>query len=194
MGKLSTYLKETELFYNLTPAQLEQVEKICEDVSYSAGEIIFSENSRDKDVYFILDGLVEILVNPALVTSAAANSKETSIIATLMPGQVLGEVALVDEGVRSATARSASDHTVVTRIPRVKFMLLCNMYPELGYRVMYNLAAALAQKMRSTDMKIREMMLYQQVKRPPGIAVFLRSECRTERDHLVLQGILCKPD
>lgn len=164
MGKLFTYLKETELFYNLSQAQMEQVEKICEEQSYTEGELIFRENSRDKEVYLLLDGRVEILVNPALVTSAPTSSHKVSIIATLQPGQVFGEVALVDEGVRSASARSADPHTVVARIPRTKFMLLCNMYPELGYRVMYNLAAALAQKMRSADMKIREMMLYQQVK------------------------------
>jgi hypothetical protein len=37
---------------------------------------------------------------------------------------------------------------------------MCETYPQLGYRLMYNLAADLALKMRSTDLRIREELLY----------------------------------
>jgi hypothetical protein len=45
-------------------------------------------------------------------------------------------------------------------LPREKLMLLCDTYPLLGYRLMYNLAADLALKLRSTDLRLREEILY----------------------------------
>jgi CRP-like cAMP-binding protein len=57
---------------------------------------------------------------------------------------------------RSATTRAAVKDTHLLLIPRDKLILLCETYPQLGYRLMYNIAADLAMKMRNTDMKIRE--------------------------------------
>jgi hypothetical protein len=41
-------------------------------------------------------------------------------------------------------------------------MMLCETYPQLGYRLMYNLAADLAMKIRNNGLQIREQLLYQQ--------------------------------
>ena len=38
-------------------------------------------------------------------------------------------------------------------------MLLCDTYPELGYKIMRNLAADLALKIRKTDLTIRQYQL-----------------------------------
>ena len=81
-------------------------------------------------------------------------------VARLRRGQSFGEVALVDEGLRSASARAAQNDTRLLVIPRDKIVMLCETYPQLGYRLMYNLAADLAMKIRSTDLRIREQLLY----------------------------------
>jgi hypothetical protein len=39
-------------------------------------------------------------------------------------------------------------------------MLLCDTYPQLGYRLMRNLAADLAMKIRNTDLLIRERLTW----------------------------------
>jgi CRP-like cAMP-binding protein len=74
-------------------------------------------------------------------------------------------VALVDQGLRSATARCAANNTQLLVLPRDKLTLLCDTYPQLGYRMMRNLAADLALKIRSTDLRIREELLYGQRRR-----------------------------
>jgi CRP-like cAMP-binding protein len=81
------------------------------------------------------------------------------VIAELRRGQILGEVALVDQGLRSATARVSQDDTRLLRLPRKRLMLLCDTYPELGYKLMKNLAADLALKMRNTDLIVRQYQL-----------------------------------
>jgi CRP-like cAMP-binding protein len=85
---------------------------------------------------------------------------ENKIIATLRRGQNFGEVALVDEGLRSASACASQNDTRLLIIQRDKLIMLCDTYPQLGYRLMYNLAADLAMKMRNTDLRIREQLLY----------------------------------
>ncbi len=81
-------------------------------------------------------------------------------IATLRRGQSFGEIALVDEGLRSATVRAAQKNTRLLIIERARVMLLCETYPQLGYRLMYNLAADLALKIRNADLRIRETLIY----------------------------------
>jgi CRP/FNR family transcriptional regulator, cyclic AMP receptor protein len=161
MGLLIEFLKDTDLFYNLNPTQLELIENICEECKYKQGDVIFEENSRQGELYLILSGEVEILINPSLVSAKMETPVALERIAMLRRGQSFGEMALVDEGVRSATAKVVSKNAVLLRLSRHRFLLLCSTYPELGYRVMYNLAMDMAQKIRNTDLQLRETLLYQ---------------------------------
>ena len=70
-----------------------------------------------------------------------------------------GEVALVDQGTRSATVRVNRDDTYLLKISRQRLMLLCDTYPELGYKLMKNLAADLAFKIRNTYLTVRQLQL-----------------------------------
>ncbi len=58
------------------------------------------------------------------------------------------------------------EETHLLVIPRDKLMLLCDSYPQLGYRLMRNLAADLAMKMRNTDLKVREYLTWMGSNRP----------------------------
>lgn len=153
------FLKQSDIFYQFTPTQLELVANICQETAYQKGDVIFKENTSSKELYVIAQGEVDIVVDPGLV-GAADGAKEGRVIATLRRGQSFGEVALVDEGLRSASARAAQNDTRLLIIQRDKLIMLCDMYPPLGYRLMYNLAADLAMKVRNTDLRIREQLLY----------------------------------
>jgi CRP-like cAMP-binding protein len=99
-------------------------------------------------------------VNPALVSDKPNADQESVTIATLRRGQSFGEVALVDQGLRSATARTAHDNTRLLIIPCNELMTACEEYHEVGYRLMFNLAADLSLKIRSSNLRIREELLY----------------------------------
>jgi CRP-like cAMP-binding protein len=155
---ISATLSLTEMFDNLTPTQLELVASICEPETYRNRTILFKENDNSNELYVIGRGSVQILVNPSFVGTQDENL-ESVVIAELRQGQIIGEVALVDQGLRSATVRVSQDGTYLLRIPRDRLMLLCDSYPELGYKIMKNLAADLALKMRNTDMTVRQYQL-----------------------------------
>ena len=161
MGKYINSLKETDLFYNLSQMQLEMVESLCEEVIFHQGDVIIEENSREKELYIILRGDAEVLINPGLVSPMQAVTAKLQTIAALSRGQSFGEIALVDEGVRTATVRATGKETLMLKVSRDRLLLLCSTYPELGYKIMYNLAVDLANKIRNADLRMREVMLYQ---------------------------------
>lgn len=153
MNNLVNFLKQSDIFYQFTPTQLELVANLCQEVIYNDGDIVFQENSSSKELYVIAQGEVDILIKNS-------DKKETPV-ARLRRGQSFGEVALVDEGLRSASAVAAQKDTRLLIIQREKLIMLCETYPQLGYRLMYNLAADLAMKIRNTDLRIPEQLLYE---------------------------------
>lgn len=154
---ISTTLSLSEMFDNLTHTQLELVASICEQVGHKKGDVLFEENDSSDELYVISNGGVEILINPSFV--GLEEGMDSIVLTEMRRGQVLGEVALVDQGLRTATARVSEDNTYLLRIPRKRLMLLCDTYPELGYKLMKNLAADLALKMRNTDLIVRQYQL-----------------------------------
>lgn len=157
MNNIINFLKQSDIFYQFTPTQLELVGNLCQEVVYHAGEIVFQENSSSKELYVIVQGEVDILINRN--TAGDLEKKETAV-ARPRRGQSFGEVALVDEGLRSASAKAAQKDTRLLVIQRDKLIMLCETYPQLGYRLMHNLAADLAMKIRNTDLRVREQLLY----------------------------------
>jgi CRP-like cAMP-binding protein len=158
-------LKQSDIFYELTPTQLELIAALCQERQCKAGDLIFEENAASDELYIIAQGEVDIQVDPSLVSAEERKVGGSVTIATLRRGQSFGEVALVDQGLRSATARCSANSTQLFVIPRDKLIMLCETYPQLGYRLMRNLAADLALKIRSTDLSIREQLLYGQRRR-----------------------------
>lgn len=153
-------LSQTEIFEGLQDFQYELLAFICEAEDPGLGDVLVRENERSDDLYVISHGGVEVLMDPSLVAAGTSgDALEPVTVAELGAGQVFGEIALVDQGTRSATVRVSREGTHLLRIPRDRLMQLCDTYPELGYQVMKNLAADLAIKIRNTGLTFRQYQL-----------------------------------
>jgi CRP-like cAMP-binding protein len=155
---VASILRHADIFDDLTDPQLELISSISDERHYQAGDVIFEENTVGNELYIIAGGEVDIQVDPAVIGDDTQKGSFT--IATFRRGQVFGEVSLVDEGLRSASARCTQQDTHVVVIPRERLMLLCDQYPTLGYRLMRNLAADLAMKIHHTDLQVREQLTW----------------------------------
>ena len=159
---IAVVLGLADIFEDVGEAQLELVASFCTERTYKAEEIIFMEMAASDELYVIADGWVEIRVDPGLIGGQPTGEMET--IAVLRRGQSFGEMSLVDQGLRSASAHAvASDTADKTRlviIPRDKLMDMCSACTGLGFLLMRNLAADLAMKIRNNDLVIREQLMW----------------------------------
>jgi CRP/FNR family transcriptional regulator, cyclic AMP receptor protein len=151
-------LQQVDIFEDLSPEQLGFVDKICIEKNYNQGELIFEENSPSREFYIIVDGEVEIQVDPDTIGDGT-NSYQPTTIATLRRGQSFGEVAIIDPGVRSASAKCGSETCRLLMINREDFLLLLENDYKMGFIVMRNFAADLSLKIRQTNLMIRESLM-----------------------------------
>ena len=151
-------LREVDIFHDLSESQLEQIAQICKERVCQVGAIIFEENTASDELYIIADGMVDIRVDPSILGTPSQTGPTT--ITTLRRGQVFGEVAVVDQGLRSASARCAANNTRLLVINRDNLIALCDQDVQMGYILMRNIAADLSFKIRSTDLMVREQLLW----------------------------------
>jgi len=131
-------IEECELFSGLDPAALAIVREAAQRRRYLAGQEIFSEGDPGDGLYVIGDGAVEIY---GLVAEAHRCS-----LARYGTGDFFGELALVDEKPRSATAIALRDTTLFF-IPRNVMLGLLERMPHLALRLL----RLVSQRLRDFD-------------------------------------------
>jgi CRP-like cAMP-binding protein len=126
-------LKQVPLFQDLSKHDLEQVGQLAEEVDVPAGQVLTREGAPGSEFFVIVDGDVRIDVHGETVR-------------TLEAGDFLGEIALVDDGPRTATA-TAVGPTKLLVLGRREFRSLMDSYPSIEHSVLH----CLVERLRSVD-------------------------------------------
>jgi len=105
--------------------------------TYGAGEPVFEEGSQGAEMFVVLSGQVAIM---------RGRPGDGTVLATLGAGEMFGEMALVDEGTRSASAYATQDGSRVVRIDQARFVYLVSQQPAFALGVMRAMARRLAGK------------------------------------------------
>lgn len=127
-------LRRVPLFADLSDDQLEQISLLFKERHFSAGETVVKEGA-DGAAFFVIES------GEAAVSVAGAGR------ANLMPGDYFGEIALIDEGVRSATITALSD-LVCYGLTLWEFRPLVIENGAIGWTLMQSLA----KKLRSAEL------------------------------------------
>jgi len=98
-------------------------------VEFSAGSVIFEEGSEAEFMYVVLEGEIELSLHGQQIAIAA-------------PGAIVGEMALLNSDVRSATATALKDCHLVP-IDLHSFKSLIQYTPDFALHVMNVLASRL---------------------------------------------------
>ena len=56
MSELVNFLKQTDIFYQFTPTQLEMVANLCQECAYGKGETVLEERSCAKPIPSLVTG------------------------------------------------------------------------------------------------------------------------------------------
>jgi CRP-like cAMP-binding protein len=103
-----------------------------------AGLPLFNEGESGKNMYVLMEGTAAICVGGKVIEVAE-------------PGALLGEMALIDSSMRSATVITRSDCRVIS-INSSQFDLLVRESPEFARHVM----AVMADRLRRMNQKFRD--------------------------------------
>jgi len=127
-------LESVELFKGLDPRELQAVREIAQERAFGAGAQIFSEGEAGDGVYIIREGLVEI--------AHLAGGRVRCVFSTLGPREIFGEMSVIEDLPRSATATSAKE-TRVYFIPRAAMAGLLQRSPVLSFRLLQEISRRL---------------------------------------------------
>ncbi|MFV2007349.1 MAG: cyclic nucleotide-binding domain-containing protein [Longimicrobiales bacterium] len=131
--EISAVLAKVDLFEGLPDDDLERIANIVGGATAEAGEVLFEEGESGDAFYVVVDGAVEI------VKRVSGGDEEK--LAVRRRGEAFGEMALLNDAPRSATARAVDD-TQLMVVPRDDFLLLLGA-DTLAVRVMQSLSKAL---------------------------------------------------
>jgi CRP-like cAMP-binding protein len=119
-----------------TPSLFLSLFRDKEALSFSARQFIFKAGDPGQTMYIIIEGEVEILIKNVVVETAG-------------PGSIVGELALIDDEPRSASAVAKTDCRLVA-VDRRRFEYLVQETPLFSLSVM----KVLADRLRRTDARI----------------------------------------
>ncbi|HEY2084274.1 MAG TPA: ATP-binding protein [Verrucomicrobiae bacterium] len=127
-------LEASKPFRNLNPVEHEALRKIAQDRSFSAGQQIFKEGDSGDGIYVVKEGAVEI--------SVAMSQNVRRVFAKLGPGDLFGEMAVVELKPRSATA-TACEKSQVYFIPRDEMLQMLARSPALSLELLREISQRL---------------------------------------------------
>lgn len=151
MSAEMTNVDRFRLFAEMTSAEVDVVLAASESRVLVAGEELFHENDAGDSLWIVRSGRVEIF--------KSIRGDVDRVLASLSPGEVIGELSFVDGSRRSAGARTAeaSEFAVLSR---GAFEKVHRERPEVAAVFYRNLAAIMAARLRTTNELYREAVIY----------------------------------
>jgi CRP/FNR family transcriptional regulator, cyclic AMP receptor protein len=141
----SMLLKRIPVFEELTRRELAAVTRILYERSFQADELIFHQDDPGLGMYIIVQGRIAIVREPS-----------RQLLAELHDGDFFGEMALLDELPRSATAIARGPCRVLGFFQPELFGLI-ERRPQLGVKIVMRLARIIGQRLRAMDERIHEV-------------------------------------
>ena len=135
-GVYVEHLLRVALFAGLTKKELEQVASAGSEVDVAAGKVLMEQGHSGSDAFIVLKGTFVVRRNGRKV-------------AELNAGDIAGELALLDDGPRSATVECISDGSVLV-IGRGQFRAVLDDIPTLTHKLL----AAMAGRIRNLDQSV----------------------------------------
>lgn len=136
-----TALRQVPVFDGLSDKELDEIEKLTHERKYQAEEHIFKDKAPAEGMFIIISGGVEIYLE---------NDGSKNVLAELSDQDFFGEIALLDEEPRSAGAVATSP-SILLGFFRPDLLSLMERNPALSSKILTNLGAVLAERLRKTN-------------------------------------------
>jgi SulP family sulfate permease len=143
-------LREIEIFKGRKETTLSDLEACIECKIFHKGERIFSRGDQGDELFMIRRGVVRI--------EMPIEADQTHHIATFGQGDFFGEMAFLDQQLRSANA-VASEETELFVLSREQFEVFAEGHFKTAARLLAGLARVLSLRLRYTNAELRAMQM-----------------------------------
>ncbi|TKB10305.1 cyclic nucleotide-binding domain-containing protein [Desulforhopalus sp. IMCC35007] len=143
------FLIHLPVFSSFSLDELSVLAKHMSFVHLQRGEYLFMEGDQGTFMGFVVSGVLEV--------QKSTSGGERVPLARLTKGSSIGEMAIIDQSVRSATVIAKQATTMVT-LTEKGFDLLAEKNPTLGIKVIKKIARLLSLNMRRTSSKLADFL------------------------------------
>jgi CRP/FNR family transcriptional regulator, cyclic AMP receptor protein len=126
-------LRTVPLFAGLSNRELQRIGELADEIDLPAGRVLMRQGEHGSEMLVVVDGSARI-------------ERDGAVIAERGAGEVLGEIALLDGGPRTATVTLTRDSRLLV-LGRREFQAAIDELPEVRLRVL----EAVAHRLRTLD-------------------------------------------
>ena len=162
-------LRSVPLFADLEEGELERFSQVAVPRSFPAGTRVFHEGDSSDACYIVSEGSFR-------VTREHSDGRAITL-ATLGPGEIFGELAMLDGDTRSASAESITDGTLLA-LPANDVRSLLARNPEIALK----LVAGLVRRLRAANMRLSRQSFQTVPSRVAGILAQLSRDGQDNKD------------
>ena len=137
-----------EILRALKPEEREALLPLFKLETYEAGKVLFREGDPGNRLYFILRGVVQI--------EKVVDEANTTRLARLGSGELLGEISVMDKSPRTATATAFLDSELMV-MSRQQVDSLTTTHPKIAAKMFLGMAQSLARRLRAADDEITQL-------------------------------------
>jgi CRP/FNR family cyclic AMP-dependent transcriptional regulator len=137
-------LKRVTLFANVHGEGLKRISDAIREKHVSAQELVFAERDLGEEMYLVHSGKV-------LICHEVAGRREQ--LALVEPGSYFGEMSIIDEEPRSASAWAEED-SILLVLHRDDFRNAVHDYPDIAFAVFKEFS----RRLRQGDARIRSLV------------------------------------
>ena len=140
-------LSKIPIFKDLNKKELKAIERILHRRTYHSEEAIFHEGDPGVGMYIIETGRVNITLG-----------NKQKLLAVLSDGEFFGEMALLSETPRTATATAVVETKMLGFFQSDLFGLL-ETNPRMGNKILHRLAQMIADRLRFSNLENQQLKL-----------------------------------
>jgi len=142
-------LTNSPLFKGMAAKEIEYLSSIFSATQVHEGKTVFIENMPGESLYLIKQGAVQI--------SQMLAEVDEQKLTVLSPGDIFGEMAIIDGGARSATARVAKN-SILYSLNQKDFNTLAREKPRLGLQLVLNISRIFSGRIRQAKKDYHSML------------------------------------
>lgn len=137
-----------DVLADLEAGDLATIKTMLQRRSYEKDTLVFREGDNSAELFIIAHGSASVRIR-------LSEEQETRLI-TFSPGTLFGEIALLDQGVRSASV-TADEDLVCYVLTRSDFLSLSRQHPFIAITLLANLARELSGRLRRANRTIYQL-------------------------------------